>query len=430
MARSMMATKRWMKWAAAYPLALMWVAGWVSGATAAEPGGDDAEAVWERTVEAADQAWRDTLDWFRDDEGTPGEAGDQGFSAIWEGLLPRLEETLERDERQAALPDQTWVGEDKASNRAAVDDLLDEAAAILADSAGERFRQRIRAHEAEIRALREAIDALRRKRVSAPRDSVWRKTVEEYDAGIAQREQHIETLRGEIADLKREFATRLRDQGVAIDDEQLDALLSTVVGDDLMRMAAAFENTERMTLQLEQLMLDSQEDAPTARRYYGMYTVLLKVLVRMHEQLLSAIAHRYLPEINAIAARTGALRDRTRHLLGQASGRDPAARRTLLANLEAQDLTLRAAGEYGRYLMAQQRSIRIAQRRLEQDLAIAVNTYETVKVSGELVALMRAGQRSLDTLGRLRVPVLRGFQNLEMKREFERLTERLRDPAP
>ena len=57
---------------------------------------------------------------------------------------------------------------------------------------------------------------------------------------------------------------------------------------------------------------------------------------------------------------------------------------------------------------------------------MALNTYETVKVSGDLVALMKDSRRLLDTLFSLQVPRLRAFENLEMKREFERLTRTLR----
>ena len=42
---------------------------------------------------------------------------------------------------------------------------------------------------------------------------------------------------------------------------------------------------------------------------------------------------------------------------------------------------------------------------------------------------MQASQHLLDNLRGLEVPVLRTFENLEMKREFERLTLRLQGRA-
>jgi hypothetical protein len=102
----------------------------------------------------------------------------------------------------------------------------------------------------------------------------------------------------------------------------------------------------------------------------------------------------------------------------------------LRANLEAQALTLEAADRYADYLRDQRRQVAASGESLSRDLAVAENTYETVKVSGDLLALMRDSQQLLTTLFRLQVPPLRSFENLAMKREFRRLTRQLRDGGP
>jgi hypothetical protein len=63
---------------------------------------------------------------------------------------------------------------------------------------------------------------------------------------------------------------------------------------------------------------------------------------------------------------------------------------------------------------------------LERDIAAAWNTYETARVSGELAGLVQSSRRLLDGLLDRQVPALRPFQNLEMKRELEKLTVQLR----
>ena len=111
----------------------------------------------------------------------------------------------------------------------------------------------------------------------------------------------------------------------------------------------------------------------------------------------------------------------TRTLQGREIGR----RDILKANMEAQEFTLRAARDYRDYLLQQREQVATARKRLARDIAVAANTYETVKVSGDLVDLMQASQRLLDNLRSLEAPALRTFENLQMKREFERLTLRL-----
>lgn len=373
------------------------------------------------SLETADQWWSKT----REYAGTTLEQA-RGLwqeehlddARLWDDLLPRLEEILGLQDKDRELPDSAWFGEDRASNQAQIDELLDEAATIL--TGDNRFRAQSGELEQAMDDNRRAISELKRRKMTAPADSLWRKTVQEIDGEIAERERLLGEQQQEMTRIRDAFAAELQAMGLEIDAGRLDFLLSTVVGDEVVDMTVAFEQVRRLTGQLESLTAESREDLPTARRYYGMYTVLLKVLERMHANLIGGIDQRYLPQLQVIEDRARALRRETRAL--QARGTSP----VLQANLEAQQLTIDAAGRYGDYLKQQRSQVAASRERLARDLAVAQNTYETVKVSGDLVALMKDSRRLLDTLFSLQVPRLRAFENLEMKREFERLTHTLR----
>ena len=267
---------------------------------------------------------------------------------------------------------------------------------------------------------RQAIVELKRRKMSAPSDSMWRKTVSDIEDEITEREGLLAEQRQGMADLHSEAAAELRAMGLDIDAEGLDFLLSTVVGDDVVDMTLAFEQVRALTEQLELLTVESREDLPTARRYYGMYVVLLKTLDNMHAALLDGIATDYLPRIEAIGRRARELQQETQTLIAKRPSN------VLESNLAAQRLTIEAAGRYAEYLRGQQRQVQASRQRLAQDIAVAQNTYETVKMSGDLVAMMQDSRQLLDNLFRLQIPPLRAFENLEMKREFQRLTSALR----
>jgi polyhydroxyalkanoate synthesis regulator phasin len=375
---------------------------------------------WARTRAAAEQAWERALQWIGDD---PGEQA--RLAAIWDDLVPKLDETLAEVETARTLPESSWFGRDRRSAQNEIDALLDEAVEILSRSPTAEVRGRIRALESRIEALRHEIDEYRLKKVAAPRDSLWRRTMDEYDRAIADNEARIEALEAELEREKAAFAAALRGMGLEIDARELDVLLASVVGDDLVRMAVVFDNVKQVTAQLERLMAESGERMETARRYYGMYTVLLRILAHMHETALEQIRHTYLPRIDAIVSRTRNLERETRALLR----RSPGDRALLEANLQAQALTLEAARQYRGYLQDQARELEARLQGLRKDLEVAQNTYETVKVSGELLGLMRASRRSLEALSRLEMPQLQGFRNRELREEFRRLTEQLRTGA-
>jgi hypothetical protein len=253
-------------------------------------------------------------------------------------------------------------------------------------------------------------------------ESTIKRTVADYDQLIEKREREIDRLHDDLASVKWEFAAELRQMGIDLGDDQVEFLLSTVVGDNMVDLGILFDNVKAITLHLEELVAQSGEDLQSARRYYGLYVILLQALNRMHLQIEEAIAEEYVPQIDAIIGRAEALSWETRRLQREAPGRQD----LLAANLAAQQLTIQAAGIYRQYLKDQATQVRQARRELEKDIAAAWNTYETVRVSGELVSLVRSSQQLLEGLMNRKVPALRPFENLEMQREFQKLTEQLR----
>ncbi len=376
---------------------------------------DSAGKLWDGTRSAAGGAWEDTRELI--------EPRDRDhFDLVWDQVLPKLDETLVLQERQGGLPESAWFGEDQESNQEAIDALLDEAVAVLSTSDVQHYRARIRVLQEETEQAREDIADARRRRVSAPESSMVKRTVKDFDQEIAEREADVERYREELSRVRRGFGADLRKLGLDLSDEQLDLLLSTVVGDNLIDLGIVFDNVKAITAQLEELVRESGEDLQSARRYYGMYLVLLKSLNQMHLHVERAIAERYIPQIDAIISRAKALTVETRSL----KERSPDKADLLDANLSAQHLTIQAAGVYREYLIEQGREVADARRELERDVAAAWNTYETVRVSGELVGLVRSSRKLLDGLLDRQVPALRPFRNLEMKREFEKLTAQLR----
>ncbi|WP_295444279.1 hypothetical protein [uncultured Thiodictyon sp.] len=381
--------------------------------------------LWQRTRASAGAWWqrsRDLAGQAVQDAGGMFGPQPQGFPQVWEGVVPKLEQTLVLEERHPALPDSAWMGTDKVSNQAQIDALLDDAVTILSTSPVQRFRERIRSIQREIESARASIADYRERRVSAPTESTIKRTVADYDRLIAEQEAQIKRLTDQLGQVKREFAAAVRQLGVELSDEQVEFLLSTVVGDNMVDLGILFDNVKAVTAQLEHLVAQSGEDLQSARRYYGMYVVLLRALARMHQQIEGAIGEQYIPQINSIITRAEQLTGETREL----QRTSPAKRDLLAANLEAQRLTIEAAQVYRQYLNDQKAQVGRARADLEKDIATAWNTYETVRVSGELIGLVRSSQRLLEGLMNRQVPALRPFENLELRREFEKLTEQLR----
>ena len=387
---------------------------------------EDATDLWERSAETADRWWQRsreaTAEAWEGAQRTLNPPEPDALGRVWRDLAPRLEETLELQERRDQLPRRAWFGRDQADADADINDLLGEAVDILSTSPVQRYRERIAELRREIAAARADIDRFRRERIAAPSESLIATTVADYEQRIAEREADIRRHQAELDRIKAEFVSELRGMGLDISDEQVDLLLATVVGDNLIDLGIVFDNVKAITLELEQLVRDSGEDLDSARRYYGMYVILLRALARMHSDVARAIDERYLPEIDAIAERAARLSEQTRALIET----QPERAELLRNNLAAQQLTIEAAEVYRRYLREQRQQVEAARDLLQDDIETAWNTYETVRVSGELIDLVQSSQRLLDGLLDREVPPLRPFENLQMQRELEKLTRQLR----
>lgn len=362
----------------------------------------------------------------------PVEKEAEPIGPVFEGVAPRLEEGVKLIDKQEKLPNRTLLfGEDKRSNRRKIEALLDEAIEALGVSGLNEQREQIHEVEKKVREGHRTIGEYQRKRVSAPkrqslgvlgRANPFTTTRERYEELIANEQENIAAWEAELKKLRTAFAASLKSVGLELDDASVESLLSSVTGDDVVSMAIVFDNVRKVTDQLQILTEQSGEQVDTARRYYGMYVVLVEVLDHIQETFIADVNDRHVPALGKFAEQAQKNIDEAERLIKKKGGDE----RVLRANIAANQTTRQAAELYAKYLKEQAQMVRNENAEVKKTLATAMNTYRTVKLSSDLAALMASGRQSFNTLMRLRLPYLREFQNEAMKKEFQRMTERLK----
>jgi hypothetical protein len=345
-------------------------------------------------------------------------------------LLGPLREAAERYAKQERLPRSRWFGEDQQSNQASIDRLLDQAIEALELSGLTDTRGKLRAERQRMEELRRLNAGDRETRLSAASEAelsrigkVLELSREDLDARIAERELAIAEAEQTCVQLEQGFLEGLRQMGLAVDPAAGRALLGTVSGEDFVEMCVAFDNVRLLTEQLEKLTRESGESLELARRYYGSYLVLIRILDRVQDDFVRRVRQEQLPKLGELAERA---RKNIREA-GEAmrSGGD---RGLLEQNMRSNRLTEEACQNYARYLGEQAAAVEAQNKAVELRLRDAQNTYKTVELSSQVTELLREGERNFKALLRLQVPPLKGFENAELEREFRRLTERLVEP--
>ena len=324
-----------------------------------------------------------------------------------------------------------------------IDKLLDQAVALLSRSDALNERKRLREIQDEVRRLEGEIARWRVDQAAAPEGpgglsgllsqsvgqalGVSQPTKETLRGRIASAEARIVALGEEMTGLKESFRRDLAAMGIALTPAQVDGLMRLATTDDIIGMQAVFENLRTINQQLLEATMRSDESIDVAKRYYGIYAVLLEVALHMQDRFLADVDQRYLARLDAIVADTRKVREEAQAMLR--TEREERLRRIVEENVRAQDLTLRTAELYRAHLADQRGQVAAARSRVVRELRVAVNTYRTVTLSADLVGMLRESGRSFEAVMKLEIPELRPFSNLEMQKEFERLTDRLRTPV-
>ena len=345
----------------------------------------------------------------------------------WGSLTETLSDALSLRDRQETLPASSWFGADRTSNARKIDELLDRALEILAQGRAGDLRRQALELRTEIPKLRLEADGLRNQRISAPESSrlPWVRTRAKIDERLSE-------LDGEIADRERallavnaQLAEALRDLGLQLDDRQIDILLSSVTGDDLLQNAVVFSNVRAMVEKLAELSREDRDNLEINRRYSGLYLVLNDLLIHTQEELVRKIDGEYKPRLGEIGREAEALR-REALARGSQAGYSDSQKKSFALNAESNAMTLRVAELYTRLLDSQRKGIldNLADLRRNRDLA--ENTYRTVRSSGDLRNLIRSGLELFDSIHALSMPEILPFENEAIRREFEEINKRLR----
>ena len=353
---------------------------------------------------------------------------DPFFVRIWEKSLPKLEKSLEIFDRAKDLPDSSFFGEDKKSNAKKYEALLDEVFEILIGSELQNARQEYNILEMKIERAGEGIAALKKEKIGAPEKS-WnpmKNTRSKIDKKILELTEEIESLSARKTDLKGVMGESLTKMGVRVEEEQLDILLSSISGDDVLQLILAADSIKKINLQIMDLLQGGQGSVASARKYTGVHMVLVNLYLEANLTALEKIGKEYIPRLEGIMATARRLGVEAGQMLTKA-GSDEKNKQVLQANVKANERTVKTAEMYRQYLRGQENSLRRATEKLKRDFFVARNTYDTVKTGSDLISLIQLSMTTLEGVFSFAVPDLSVVYDKELMKEFESITERIRN---
>ncbi|HHL19235.1 MAG TPA: hypothetical protein ENJ33_05825 [Thiothrix sp.] len=343
------------------------------------------------------------------------EENTQHLKAVWSDVLQNLDHALDINMQIDQAPESRWFGDDKQSLREDQIDVFADIEILLDSPTISANRQHIDKLKQKITEERQDIAQLKEQRVVA---SGIEK--EKLNKKIQQAKHKITDYTNTIAQEKTNLKLRLQEMGLLLSEQQVDVLLSRVDSDDIIKMSIIYDVLTDITNQLMELTQESNEDINQARKYYGMHVILLKLVMNIQQSYINQLSNSYLPKINTIREETAQLSQVSKKLLN--TTQKQSSRILLQKNIKAQQLTLKVANIYAQQLIIQQAKVQKALNLIRHDYRVAKNTYDTVKLSADLVRLMKTNQASFHALMNIQIPEIVPFENREMQKKFEELS--------
>ncbi|WP_319780143.1 hypothetical protein [Maridesulfovibrio sp.] len=343
-------------------------------------------------------------------------------------MHPLLSDAVSELDLRGRVPDSSWnpLKADKESIDGKINDLLDECIEVLGISGMSETKDIIRRLQEDSRECRERVAELKTERLAAPKKvekwEVWKKDAASIDDKIKDLEIREEVNGKRVEKLIDRLLEEMHAIGMEVDREQVETLVYSVTGDDDVRLLSVFNNVKLITTELQRLTAEANENIEMAKRYYGMHTLLLRILLNLYDNYEHRIEDVYLVKIADIISKQEELIQRTVEKINN----EPAKYRGIYkTNLAAQGLTVRTAKMYSEYLNRNRDRIADAKSGVSHEYEVALNTYETVQGAHSLISLMRDANAMLDRIAELQTPDLIVFQSSEMKTEFRKLTNRI-----
>ena len=339
----------------------------------------------------------------------------------WKKLSRESAEICGLREQMRDLPDSSWwfFTTDKKDQQKKILRLLREMRELLLSTDARKILASVDAIDRDLAALDDEVRELKEEMALEPD---MRTRGEAKLAKLAAKRAALEAKRRAAAEKVRE---ELRALGLTVGGAAAENCLFTVNFGDIVDGVIVARNIAAVVDNLRTLM--DAGDVVAARRYFGMYLVMVDVQIVCFEDYLGKSREgEWRQGLNRILAEAQAAHDGAR---ANARNADftPEQRQVFARNAQVNEKTVRAAQAYVGVLDAHEAVIARKLADAQKVRAVVASSYETVNLAGDFIRLAKANQASFDALLQLDLPPLNVFDDAVVQQEFLSITKKLKE---
>lgn len=348
------------------------------------------------------------------------------FAAFWSRVSPKLAEGVgyfEKHDGAGLEADKTFL-ERITFRDAEITRIVDACLKDFLHSDVLQLIANVHRVEEGIVERQEQINAWKLASIAAPSTSLMPLKMTRAALGrrIEREREAIDTERKRIDTMKADTLKRLEADGIAMTREQLDGILYSAEGSELAQIMAVAENIKAVEANLSASLKGPDAGPEQIKAYTGFLMMSYRVYIEVIARAMTKIENVYLTELAAIADEADTMM-REAHELSQRSAKTVEIAQN---NLDINARTITLAQLYEDHLKARWVALDTLKREMKLNFELARNTFRTIKVGGELIDVIKAGEKDLKSIFNFEPPKLEAFYDKELRREFDSLTARLK----
>lgn len=348
------------------------------------------------------------------------------FAAFWSRVSPKLAEGVgyfEKHDGAGLEADKTFL-ERITFRDAEITRIVDACLKDFLHSDVLQLIANVHRVEEGIVERQEQINAWKLASIAAPSTSLMPLKMTRAALGrrIEREREAIDTERKRIDTMKADTLKRLEADGIAMTREQLDGILYSAEGSELAQIMAVAENIKAVEANLSASLKGPDAGPEQIKAYTGFLMMSYRVYIEVIARAMTKIENVYLTELAAIADEADTMM-REAHELSQRSAKTVEIAQN---NLDINARTITLAQLYEDHLKARWVALDTLKREMKLNFELARNTFRTIKVGGELIDVIKAGEKDLESIFNFEPPKLEAFYDKELRHEFDSLTARLK----
>ena len=334
----------------------------------------------------------------------------------WGRLSAWCDKVTELRSEMEQLPDSAWFGSDKKSQRELIHDKVLKIRNILLSTNSREIMKRIDDLDVRIADIDREIHKERARGVFASEkgdDDALRKLRENRSRLVRERESSVRLVLRELESL-----------GLRLANGAEQCLFMEMV--DTRDLIDAIVVAKSIGIVVENLrVLMATGDVAAAKRYFGMYLVMVEVQKTCFDTYLEkSRTGEWREKLVQIENDAGVLRRKAQSFAKDMSFAEH-QRAAFARNAEVNATTLNAVEAYMKILDQHESVIQAKSDEAAKMLLVAENSYQTVSLTDEFLSLVKSNQDSFEALLQLQLPPIEIVSDVSFQAEFAALTRKI-----